>query len=299
MKTFINLMAVAAFSIMLSACVGDSTTNKTATTPNSTPTSTDIARKLNMSSAIYQAFRNYSGLPSGTLTLTTDSVGTEVSGKYSVIDYKSIPEGKLVSAGTVSGSTSKLLLVNTYPGCKENMSIYPSSVTNDSTQVIIYGQDCSGKSIVAIENIKKVSGSLVVANTSIAKQPHIVDMTISASSADNVTFLGTLTLNNSPLKLSGKATVVGYNSDSRSNAVPFEADVRFNVTNFSGHLFSPVDVLTFPDDSTYIHLKEKTGIDRFIVNITDTYPLTQSILLGELDTPSTTIYNFTPPLAPL
>lgn len=291
-------MAVVVLSFILTACIGSSTTNQTAIIPEPPPP-IDLARKLNMSSAIYQAFRNYSGLPSGTLTLTTDSVGTEVFGKYSVIDYKSNRGGILVSAGTVTGSTSKLLLVNTYSSCKENMSIYPSSVINDTTQVIIYGQDCSGKSIVAIENIKKVPGSLVVANTSLSKQPHIVDMTISASSADNVTFLGTLTLNNAPLKLSGKATAVGYSTDSRSNAVPFEADVRFNVTNFSGHLFSPVDVLTFPDDSTYIHLKEGSGIDKFIVNITDTYPSIQSILLGDLDTPGTTNYNFTPPPAPL
>jgi hypothetical protein len=81
--------------------------------------------------------------------------------------------------------------------------------------------------------------------------------------------------------------------------VPFDADVLFNVTNFSGHLFSPVDVITFPVDSTFIHLKEGTGINKFIVYITDTYPLTQSILLGDLDSPSTTNYNFTPPLAPL
>ncbi len=312
-------MAVVVCSFIISACVGSSNSNSVAATPGTPNTpSADIARKINMRSAIYQTFTSSTSPISSpllnTLTLTTDSVGTDVFGKYSVIKK----DGTLVSAGTVSGTTSKLLLFSNYSVCKkENMSLYPIGATNNSTQVMIYGEDCNGKSIVAIDNIRKVTGSPVVATALSNNMPLIVDMNISAFSADNLTFLGTLNLNNAYLpaldsgtpRRTATATVVGISTSrvgtSSSNTVSSvyngeNTEIPFKVTNFSGHLFSPVDVLTFPDYSpdpllspphTYIHFNGSV-IDEFIVYITDTFPLTQSILLG--NNPSDTITTTTP-----
>ena len=304
-------MAVVVCSFIISACVGSSNSNTATTTPvtPSTP-SADIARKINMRSAIYQTFTSSTSPSpnplSNTLTLTTDSVGTEVFGKYSVTKKE---DGTLISAGTVSGSTSKLYLFSSYTtNCKEKLSIYPLDATNASTKVSIQGEDCNGNSIVAIDNIRKVTGSRVVANTLVS---NIVDISISAFSADNVTFLGTLNLNNAYLpaldsstpRRTATATVVGFStySSSNSNIVRLVNDggsyVQLKVTNFSGHLFSPVDVLTFSDNlttpQTYIRFDKATVgyVDRFIFYPTDTFPLTQSILLGNnpSDTVTTTI----------
>ncbi|MDD2732933.1 MAG: hypothetical protein PHF56_03250 [Desulfuromonadaceae bacterium] len=318
MKAFINLIAVVVFSFILTACVGDSSANKTATVPVSPSATTpeDLTQKINLKAAIYQTFSSHPGFPSGKLTLTTDSVGTEVYGKYSVIK-----NGTLVSYGSVSGSTSKLFLFSSYTtNCKEKLSIYPLSATKDSTKIQIFGEDCSGQPIIATEYIKKVNGLSSIISTVIAKTlifvGNNVDMTISASSADNVTFLGTLSLNNENLELlsfnntstarrTGTATVVGFStySSSNSNIVrPVNNGgnyVQLKVTNFSGHLFSPADVLTFPDNvtapQTYIRLKPASAgyeIDKFNVYVTDTFPLTQSILLG--NNPSDILTTTTP-----
>jgi hypothetical protein len=328
MKALINLSAVILISSILTACIGETKTTTTVaatTTPTTTTTpatTVDTGVTLNLKSSIYQAFRSYSGLPSGTLTLTTDTEGTKVYGKYSVTT-----SGQTVSTGTVSGSTSKLTLVSSELAlespdkackeklstcCKENLSIYPLSTTSDSSKVLIYGEDCNGQAIIVTERIKKVTGlslSSVLVKSSIYVQNN-VDMTLSVKSADNVTFLGTLSFFNNNEEFSklaetpgeptatAKATVVGFSTYSSSDTVrPVNqggTDVRFKVTNFIGHLFSPVDVLTFPDydpkkkaPHTYIRFKSApvvaTGgynIDKFNVYITDTYPLTQSILLG-------------------
>jgi hypothetical protein len=323
MKAFTNRMAVVILPFILTACVGSSTTNQTATgtgTSTSTGTGTGtstgpIPLKLNMNKSIYQTFGNYSGLglPSGRLTITTDSEGTDVYGKYSVVK-----DGALVSVGTVSGSSSKLFLFSSNTSCKENLSLYPirlSSATDDRTKVSIQGENCSGQSIVATEYIKKVnvlpsSLAAIAANIRVFVGNN-VDMTISASSADNVTFLGTLSLNNANTEISplvgaerktATATVVGFStySSSNSNIVRLVTNggnyVQFKVTNFSGHLFSPTDALTFPENvaapQTYIRVKPATAgyeIDKLNVYVTD---LTQSILLG--NNPSDILTTLTP-----
>lgn len=311
MKAFTKLMAMMILPFILTACIGSSSTSTTATTPPPPPISEDLTQKINMRAAIYQTYSSHPGFTSGKLTLTTDSVDTDVYGKYSVIK-----DGILVSSGTVSGTTKKLFLFSSYTSnCKESLSIYPLSSTSNSTKVQIYGKNCSGESIVATEYIKKVNTlpnvlPTVTAKTRVSGQNN-VDMTVSASTADNVTFLGMLSLNNENIELvkldktnssyapwfsayssssrkTAIATVVGFSTYSSNNTVRSAKDgvnyVQLKVTNFSGHLFSKEDVLTFPENvaasQTYIRFKQATTgyeIDRFNVYISD---LTQSILFG-------------------
>ena len=64
MKSFINLMAVVVCSFIISACVGSSNSNTATTTPGTPNTpSADIARKINMRSAIYQTFTSSTIFP--------------------------------------------------------------------------------------------------------------------------------------------------------------------------------------------------------------------------------------------
>ena len=129
MKSICKLIVVSILSCMLSACLGEVSSTST-TSPTPLP---DTGPTIDMKSAIYQI----TDFPSGTLTVTTDTVGSTVYGKYSVIK-----NGNLVSSGTVEGTTSKLLLNKPQPtSCKEDYVIDPLSVTAAQTEVSITGSD--------------------------------------------------------------------------------------------------------------------------------------------------------------
>lgn len=237
---------------ILAACSGGSTEYV------DYPKPPDNTPKLDMKAAVYQAV-----LPSGNiLTLTTDQFsGTAVYGAYTIKNN----DGTLVSSGVVSESVSQLKLIgHKRKFCSDEALL----VSVDSTTV----NASSDEAYITISGDKICSGTLPITTPMLIKRPTTATMysrgTIGANqelaleviSADNINFVGTLTLNNTSLPVLAKGTVIGTTTtqDSTGDSAadpdvgqvvaindPLAYGFLFNrVTNFSGHFFYADDSIT-------------------------------------------------------
>lgn len=238
---------------ILAACSGGSTEIVDYSKPP------DITPKLDMKATVYQAV-----LPSGNiLTLTTDQFsGTAaVYGAYTIKNN----DGTLVSSGVVSESVSQLKLIgHKRKFCSDEALL----VSVDSTTV----NASSDEAYITISGDKICSGTLPITTPMLIKKPTTATMysrgavnanqelSLEIFSADNINFVGTLTLNNTTLPAPAKGTVIGTitTQDSTTNSAadpdvglvvainnPSAYGFIFNrATNFSGHFFYADDSIT-------------------------------------------------------
>lgn len=237
---------------ILSACSGGSTEIVDYSTP------TDNTPKLDMKATVYQAV-----LPSGNiLTLTTDQpTATAVYGAYTIKNS----DGTLVSSGVVSESVSQLKLIgHKRKFCSDEALL----VSVDSTTV----NASSDEAYITIRGDKICSGTLPITTPMLIKRPTTARMysrgTVGANqelaldviSADNINFVGTVTLNNTTLPAPAQGTVIGtITTQDSTTASAADPDVGLvvaindpsaygfifkRVTNFSGHFFYADDSIT-------------------------------------------------------
>lgn len=219
----------------------------------------DNTPKLDMKATVYQAV-----LPTGNiLTLTTDQpTATAVYGAYTIKNS----DGTLVSSGVVSESVSQLKLIgHKRKFCSDELLL----VSVDSTTV----NASSNEAYITISGDKICSGTLPITTPMLIKRPTTARMysrgTVGANqelsldviSADNINFVGTVTLNNTTLPAPAQGTVIGTitTQDSTTDSAADPDDVGLvvainnpsaygflfkQVSNFSGHFFYADDSIT-------------------------------------------------------
>ncbi len=175
---------------ILAACSGGSTEIVDYSTP------TDNTPKLDMKAAIYKGT-----LPSGyKLTLTVDQTGTGVAGAYTIKDGSTI-----ISRGNVSNLITDLELKSDNSPCSEGMSAKTSNVTATSADLEISGFGCTESTIsqtvkstvVSISKVSPLADQKLISRGTTG----IGDLiSIDLASADDVNFVGSLTISNQALK---------------------------------------------------------------------------------------------------
>lgn len=221
---------------ILAACSGGSTEIVDYTPDDNTP-------KLDMKAAIYRGT-----LPSGyKLTLTVDQTGTGVAGAYTIKDGAAI-----ISRGNVSNLITDLELKSDNSPCSEGMSAKTSNVTATSADLEISGFGCTESTIsqtvkstvVSISKVSPLADQKLISRGTTG----IGDLiSIDLASADDVNFVGSLTISNQALQRSASGTivakarnftndfaVVNINTLNGANGLLFD-----RATNFSGNFFTP------------------------------------------------------------
>lgn len=247
MKSLFKFVSIIVVSFALTACIGEVKKSTTETSP------VEPGIPLPLRSAFYQGDLPLGNLPLGKLTLTTDTVGTTVFGAYSIMNG-----GTIISSGKVSGKTTIFHLTGTN---NEKWEVTPTWVSGNNAEVSIARIDSSGQPVIVSSFfLTKISpDTLRTAKASIRIDiPTVVDMTITALSADNLNFLGTLSLKNEltgsgAVPMTASATVLGSSPLQLVKTGGAGVDIPFTVHNYSGHFFSPIDNLTFPDLLTSVH----------------------------------------------
>lgn len=208
----------------------------------------DNTPKLDMRASIYQGT-----LVSGyKLTITADQVGTAISGAYTIKDGQTI-----ISSGKVSSLVTSLQLTTDGGPCiAEQMSAVPSNITASGADLTLSGTGCTestiAQNITTTTRISKITQTaamkLISQGTTNASEVILLNI----ASADNVNFIGSLTLSNQSISTSASGTLVGkirngFLTSSSSvnindpNAVGFQFD---SGSNFSGHFFNANDNIT-------------------------------------------------------
>lgn len=190
-------------------------------------------------------------LPSGKLTITTDSENGKVTGAYSV----TTSSGSMVSVGSVSGNNTRLTLSSYDTGCI--MTLIPRNTTIDSADISIISQSCQMENIsettVRLNRAVKTASLSATLSTFGSKEVISID----TMSADNINFLGALSLRNNTnvaKPIISTATFTGSYTNTagfpRSNAGVIVRQISagdggfsFVINNVSGHFFSADDNL--------------------------------------------------------